>query len=114
MAQIENLAHGGDLEAAFERSQQTPVWLFKHSLTCPISRRAWRQFEEFVAGRPADDTAFYGVVRIQEARPLSQQIAERTGIRHESPQALLLCHGQVEWHASHGAIRVASLTEAAP
>ena len=45
-------------------------------------------------------------------RSLSLDVSERTGVMHESPQALLLQTGRVLWHASHGAITVASLGEA--
>ncbi len=45
-------------------------------------------------------------------RPLARAIAERTNVRHESPQALLLEGGEVRWHASHGAITQESLAEA--
>ena len=39
-------------------------------------------------------------------------VAEKTGLRHESPQALLLKDGKVVWHESHGSIRVESLNQA--
>ena len=41
------------------------------------------------------------LVIVQRARELSQEIARRTGVRHESPQALVVRNGEVVWNASH-------------
>jgi bacillithiol system protein YtxJ len=41
------------------------------------------------------------LVEIQAARELSREIENRTGIRHESPQVIILRDGQVVWNASH-------------
>ena len=51
-------------------------------------------------------------IEIQNAREVSNAVAEKTGVRHESPQALLLRDGEVVWNASHGAITVESLAGA--
>lgn len=72
--------------------------LFKHSLTCPISKDAYSQFEKFVMNNK-DAPAFY--LYVQQARPLSNYIAETYQIKHESPQALLFEDGKVTWNASH-------------
>lgn len=99
------------LDAAFERSHDRPFWLFKHSLVCSISSDAWHRFERF-AGE-LDDPGSVGVVEIQNAREISRAIAERTGVRHESPQALLIQDGRPVWHASHWDITEAELRSAA-
>jgi bacillithiol system protein YtxJ len=96
----------GDLEAAFA----APLFLlFKHSLVCPASVVAFRRYEAFLAEHPATPTAWIDVI---EQRPLAREVAARTGVRHESPQALLLRDGAVAWHASHGAITERSLAAA--
>ncbi|MFD3445281.1 bacillithiol system redox-active protein YtxJ [Microbacteriaceae bacterium 4G12] len=77
--------------------------LFKHSLTCPISQRAYNEFQAYEETVPT----FY--LYVQEARPLSTAIAERLAIRHESPQALYVKNGAVVWHASHSNITKQSL-----
>ncbi|ARA99787.1 MULTISPECIES: bacillithiol system redox-active protein YtxJ [Geobacillus] len=79
--------------------QEMDRFLFvKHSLTCPISQAAFRECEKFAADHP--ELAVY-CLYVQEARPLSNYIAERTGVKHESPQVLLFENGQVVWHTSH-------------
>jgi bacillithiol system protein YtxJ len=70
----------------------------KHSLTCPISQAAFQEYEKFAADHPEVDTYY---LFVQEARPLSNYIAETFGVKHESPQALLFENGSVVWHASH-------------
>jgi bacillithiol system protein YtxJ len=50
-------------------------------------------------------------LHVQEARALSNYIAETYSIKHESPQALLFKDGKVVWDASHWKITYASLQE---
>lgn len=106
---VESVSEVDDL---IERSRQTPVLLFKHSLTCPVSSAALREYERFLDGRPEGDAAAYALVEIQNAREVSNEIARRTGVRHESPQALLLRGGEVAWHASHWSIQSGALKAA--
>jgi bacillithiol system protein YtxJ len=42
-------------------------------------------------------------------RAVARSIAERCGVRHESPQAILFEAGRPVWHASHGAITLGAL-----
>ncbi|WP_044894479.1 bacillithiol system redox-active protein YtxJ [Bacillus alveayuensis] len=78
--------------------QGQPFLLIKHSLTCPISQGAFAEYEKFVKDYPNVDTYY---LYVQEARPLSNYIAETFGVKHESPQALLFENGSVVWHTSH-------------
>ncbi len=41
------------------------------------------------------------LVDVLSQRPLSQAIAAQFGVRHESPQILIIEDGEVIWHASH-------------
>lgn len=109
MATIRTLSQPPELEPALAASR--PVWLFKHSLTCGASARAWRRFEAFAAGRP-EGAALFFKVEVQRAPELSRAIAERTGVRHQSPQVLLLSGGEVVWHESHWRIDDRVLAEA--
>lgn len=106
-----------ELDGWMERSRREPVWVFKHSLTCPISASALDEYRAFVDQAPAgeDGTAGSGfaLIEIQTAREVSTELAKRTGVRHESPQALLLRDGEVVWHASHWRIRADSLRQSA-
>lgn len=89
--------------------ESTPAFLLiKHSLTCPISANAFEEYEKFT--EKSDFPTFY--LYVQEARPLSNYIAETYGVKHESPQALVFADGNVKWHTSHWNITEKSLQEA--
>ncbi len=81
------------LEDLVQSSKQKPVVIFKHSLTCPISANALEQMKGY-EGEIA-------LVEVQRARELSSAIEKRLGIRHESPQIIVVRNGQVVWDASH-------------
>ncbi|MBP2115064.1 bacillithiol system redox-active protein YtxJ [Paenibacillus silagei] len=82
--------------------------LFKHSTTCPISAKA---NEEFQAYTQHSDTPA-AVVHVIEDRPVSNQIAEDFGIKHESPQIFLLEDSEVRWNTSHWKITQKAIKEA--
>ena len=81
------------LDDLFARSEDAPVLLFKHSTTCPISAHAYREMSRLDAGAARQ----VALVVVQTARPLSNEIAQRTGVRHESPQTILLRRGLPVW-----------------
>jgi bacillithiol system protein YtxJ len=85
--------------------------LFKHSTTCPISTRAKEQVGEFMRQHPG--VPVY-LVDVLAQKPLSQQIAADLGIRHESPQAILLQRGKPLWHASHHEVTAAAISKRLP
>ncbi|MEM8930075.1 MAG: bacillithiol system redox-active protein YtxJ [Acidobacteriota bacterium] len=85
------------------------VLVFKHSLTCPISSRALREYESYLTEHAANSDVEHVLIEIQNTREISNEVANRTSVRHESPQALLIDAGIVVWHASHGAITAQSL-----
>ena len=108
MAQVQELRDRSDFDALIEASKEQTVALLKHSIACPISARGQR---EFVGLEGADDPPLYAVV-VQYARDLSDHIEKTLGVRHETPQALLIKDGEVVYHASHRAITTEALREA--
>lgn len=92
------------LPELLERSRHQPVVIFKHSTTCPISSAAYREMEGY-DGEVA-------LVEVQRARELSGEIEKTTGVRHESPQVLILRNGQVVWGASHWNVQAAAVADA--
>lgn len=101
-----------NLEPVFDTSHTKPVLIFKHSLTCPISSAAFREYETFLKDCEEGGSVEYHLVEVQNAREVSDAIETRSGIRHESPQAILFRDGQPVWHASHFAITAKSLADA--
>jgi bacillithiol system protein YtxJ len=99
-----------DAEPALEAALASPRYLlFKHSRSCPISARAFHEYRAWAEANPGQPTGWIDVIA---GRALSQDVAARTGERHESPQAILLEGGRATWSASHGAITRASLSDA--
>jgi bacillithiol system protein YtxJ len=99
-----------DLDRAFAESSQRPVLLFKHSLSCPISARAFRELEVYL--EKADPQVSYNLIKVQIAPAVSSEVAARLGVKHESPQAILVRNGRSVWDASHFEITAAALEEA--
>ncbi len=90
------------LEAVIESSKTNPAVLFKHSTSCPISHGVYRYVSEV-------DSEIYLVV-VQRARDVSNAIAELTGIKHESPQAIVISNGGISYHASHYDVEAAEIS----
>lgn len=95
----------------FRESERLPVFLLKHSTRCGSSAAAWRDFRDF-ASHHDETEALWAVVEIPEHRELSDEVARRTGVTHESPQVLLLRAGQAAWHASRWRISRQALAKA--
>jgi bacillithiol system protein YtxJ len=99
-----------ELSLTLEQSSEKPVLIFKHSLTCPISARAFNEFQSYL--EQADSRVSYHLITVQTARAVSNEVAARLKVEHESPQAILVRDGREVWSASHFAINVAALAQA--
>lgn len=91
-------------EELLTRSHDEPVIIFKHSTTCPISAAAYRQMSQL-----KDPIA---LVVVQRARDVSREVEARTGVEHESPQAIVLRNGKAVWNASHWSVTSESVERA--
>jgi bacillithiol system protein YtxJ len=85
------------LDSFLAQSNGDPAIIFKHSDTCGISSRAYAELAKL--GRPI------GLVTVQTARAVSDEIEKRMGLMHETPQVLIIHEGKVAWAASHGAVK---------
>ena len=92
------------LNQLVQRSHSEPVLLFKHSTTCPISSAAHREITKV--------TVPVSLVVVQTARDVSREVEARTGVRHESPQAIVIRNGTAVWNASHFDITAEAVTQA--
>jgi thioredoxin 1 len=99
-----------ELETAIAESHERPVLLFKHSRTCGISHEALDEVHAHVARQGA--RAVYKLITVQSHRRVSDEMAARLGVRHETPQAILLRDGRSVWMASHFGITAERLDEA--
>ncbi len=80
-------------------SGDRPLLLFKHSYTCGTSAEALDELVAHLNERQAD--AIYAMVTVQTDREVSNAVARKLGVRHETPQVLLIRDGRVVWSASH-------------
>ncbi|MFM9108737.1 MAG: monothiol bacilliredoxin BrxC family protein, partial [Chloroflexota bacterium] len=78
--------------------------LYLHDPMCPVNIRAMSELD----GLPGPIHS----IDVSTQQPLSREIVRRTGIRHESPQAILLLDGQPVWNASHHRIARFAVDEA--
>lgn len=90
------------LDELMAQSGTIPVLLFKHSTSCSISAMTLNRFESKWTAAP--ESCLCVMLDLLTYRPVSNAIAEKTGIRHESPQAILLKNGEVVYSASHAYI----------
>lgn len=97
-----------DLEALVEESHRRPVVLFKHSSMCGTSFRAQHEMSKL---KEDSDPPVYRLT-VQKARNLSFKIQEMFGVRHESPQMLIIRHGTTVRHDSHFGVTASAARKA--
>ncbi len=91
----------GQLNEIIATSNEKPVAIFKHSTRCSVSRMALKQFEnEF---NSSDKVTPYFLDLI-EHRDISNEIASRFGVTHQSPQLILIKEGKAVYNVSHSDI----------
>lgn len=96
------LEEESQLDDIFDLSFNKPQLIYKHSTTCGISSMVLHMFTK---GYEFDEErAHMYFLDIHRNRELSNNIARKFQVRHESPQLIILNKGQVTAHASHGAI----------
>lgn len=82
--------------------------LYKHSPTCSLCRWSIREVQQFAEQQGVD----VHLIDVFAQRPLAQAIEAHLGVRHESPQVLIVEDGIVRWHASHRALTAQRLQAA--
>ncbi len=100
MTNYQELTSLAALDALLLASHQQPVLFFKHSNTCPISTRAYGEFEKYLASA-ASAAVKHALIVVQTARAVSDHLAALTGVEHESPQAIIVRDGKAVWDESH-------------
>jgi len=102
-----NLRSEEDLNKAVEESKINPIVIFKYSSRCSISDRVLDMFQyewDSVDEENKKITPYF--LDLIQYRSLSNEIARRFGVIHESPQVLLVKNGECVYNESHGFIRV--------
>lgn len=97
------------LDEITEISQQTPVAILKHSTSCGISRMVLRQFEKDFNLKEEDVKLYF--LDLLRYREISNKIASKFNVPHQSPQLIVIKDGSVVYNASHGEISADSLKQ---
>ncbi|GAB5538278.1 MAG: bacillithiol system redox-active protein YtxJ [Salibacteraceae bacterium] len=95
------------LTEVFALSTHKPVVIFKHSTRCGISMSAKRRLEKGIAPDAPYDFYYLDLLR---HRDVSDAIAEKTKLTHQSPQLIVLVDGQVRAHGSHEMVNAQLIT----
>lgn len=102
---MKQLSTPGELDSALADGT---ALVYKHSTTCPISAAAHQELAGFLERNPG---APVYLVDVNASEELSAYVAETTGVRHQSPQLILLRGGKPAWTASHFDITAAAVAQ---
>src|SRR5690606_26222974 len=83
-----------------KESETRTVLIFKHSTRCSISAMAWDRLKRNWKAEDSEKLSPYYLDLIRY-RELSNEIAEKFAVEHESPQVLIIKNGEATYHASH-------------
>ncbi|HLA55089.1 MAG TPA: bacillithiol system redox-active protein YtxJ [Flavobacterium sp.] len=90
------------LDTLVLESFEQPVLIFKHSTRCNISRMALKQFEHHYSLDENEAKGYF--LDLIAHRDVSNEIADRFSVIHQSPQLILLKDGKCIYTASHSDI----------
>lgn len=89
------------LDEIEDASNSKLVVLFKHSTRCSISRMALRQFENDFE---SNDQILPYYLDLLNHRDISNEIASKFSVVHQSPQLLIISKEKCIYNASHSEI----------
>jgi bacillithiol system protein YtxJ len=103
-----HLTNTEQLNEWIEKSNETPVLLFKHSTRCPVSMMAKRRLEIDWNFTTQELVPVY--LDLIAYRTISNKIEEHFGVVHQSPQVLVIKNGKCVYHASHESIEAKKIS----
>jgi bacillithiol system protein YtxJ len=92
------------LDEFLAKANGSATVLFKHSNTCGVSARAYAEVSKL--HEPV------GLITVQKARAVSDEIEKRWNVDHESPQVLVIRNGKLVWVASHFQVKAPDVERA--
>ena len=87
---------------AWNTEQEHPIYVFKHSTSCGVSRMVLMDITQRLTTHRGPGTYF--LLHLIENRAISNEIAARFGVVHQSPQCLKIEQGRCTLHESHYSI----------
>lgn len=95
------------LDAIVAASVEKPVVIFKHSTRCSISRMALKNFEREYNLEESEVAPYF--LDLLQHRDISNEIAQKFQVIHQSPQLLLIKNGKSVYDVSHSEIDAEAL-----
>ncbi|MEX0933376.1 MAG: bacillithiol system redox-active protein YtxJ [Candidatus Paceibacterota bacterium] len=92
-----------DLQKAFGQSYDARVLILKISNTCPVSKELYTELQKKTASQKKIAGHVFLLV-VQDAREISNEIAMKFGIIHETPQVLIIENEDVFFYENHDKI----------
>ena len=92
------------VDSAVQQSFEKPVLFFKHSTRCGASTSAKHQLNESWDLNEEEITPYY--LDLLSHRDVSNYIADKFSVIHQSPQVIMVREGKVIYTVSHHAISV--------
>jgi bacillithiol system protein YtxJ len=87
------------LDTLVEESKTQTVFIYKHSTRCSISSMAMNRLQREWTAEGNEVKAYY--LDLIQFRDISNAIAQKFGVYHESPQVIVLKNAEVVHHDSH-------------
>ena len=97
-----NLTDINQLDDLFEKSVNQKVIIFKHSTRCSISTMVKDRLERNWPDDLENQKIYY--LDLLNHREISNAIADKTGVEHQSPQVVIIENGICIFSANHNFI----------
>lgn len=102
------LTSSEEVDQLSEESQNKTCIIFKHSTRCSISSAALNRFETGWNEENEQEIYFLDLIKNRE---VSNYIAEKFQVTHQSPQVLVIKNEEAIYHCSHNAIHPKTIAE---
>jgi len=99
MIELKSLDQWQDL---LKQSNEKPIIIFKHSITCPISASAYQKIIQAENDKTISELIY--IVIVQKNREVSNKIAKDLKIWHQSPQVIIVKNKIAVYNTSHNEI----------
>lgn len=109
MIEWKTIESSDQIEEIIQASRTTPVVIYKHSRHCGVSFFVRARLEK--QWKNGYDVDFYFLDLVSH-RDVSNEVADRFGVRHESPQVLLIRNGESVFDTSHVGVSAKALRKA--
>lgn len=107
--EVDPVRQVSDTAELFDAVGDGPAVIYKHSNRCGTCFRALKEVRKFAGDHPDVPVV---MIDVNRHRPVSNQVAERYSVRHESPQALVISDGRSVWDGSHLDVTAGAMEQA--